>query len=195
MNPITDSLILIVNVVFNIAMLVVLLRFLLQLVRADFYNPISQAIARFTNPLLVPLRRIIPGLGGMDIASLVLLLLLEMAAIWALGFVYGAGFVPPLLVLMWAPLGVVNFFLGFYLVAIFVMIVISWVAPGTSSPAAYLLYQITEPFMAPFRKLLPAMGGLDFTPMIAVLILYISRNFVRWAGYSVNLQELLVIGF
>jgi YggT family protein len=125
----------------------------------------------------------------------VLLLLLEMAAIWALGFVYGAGFVPPLLVLMWAPLGVVNFFLGFYLVAIFVMIVISWVAPGTSSPAAYLLYQITEPFMAPFRKLLPSMGGLDFTPMIAVLILYISRNFVRWAGYSVNLQELLVIGF
>lgn len=195
MNPFTDSLILIVNVVFNIAMLVVLLRFLLQLVRADFYNPISQAIARFTNPLLVPLRRIIPGLGGMDIASLVLLLLLEMVAIWALGFIYGAGLVPPLLVLMWAPLGVVNFFLGFYLVAIFVMIVISWVAPGTSSPVAYLLYQITEPFMAPFRKLLPSMGGLDFSPMIAVLILYISRNFVRWAGYSVNLQDLLVIGF
>ncbi len=195
MNPITESLILLVNVFFNIAMLLILLRFLLQLVRADFYNPISQAIARVTNPLLVPLRRIIPGFGGMDVAGLVLLLLVEMLAIVVLGFIYGAGLVPPLLVLLWAPLGIINFVLGFYLVAIIVMIVLSWVAPGTSSPAVYLVYQLTEPVMAPFRKVLPPMGGLDLSPMIAMLAIFISKNFVVWAANLVNLQPVLVIGF
>mgnify|MGYP001828881488 CR=1 FL=1 len=80
MGPIADSFTLLVNVFFNLLMLMVLLRFLLQLVRADFYNPISQAIARMTNPLLLPLRRMIPGYGGFDIASLVLLLLAEIIA-------------------------------------------------------------------------------------------------------------------
>ena len=94
MGPIADSFTLLINVFLNLVLLLVLLRFLLQLVRADFYNPVSQAVARLTNPLLVPLRRLIPGFGGFDVASLVLLLLAEMLGTVILGLVNGIGLVP-----------------------------------------------------------------------------------------------------
>ncbi len=195
MGPIADSFTLLVNVFFNLLMLLVLLRFLLQLVRADFYNPISQAIARMTNPLLLPLRRIIPGYGGFDIASLVLLLLAEIIAIFALGFVHGVGLVPPLLALLWAPLGIVSLFLNFYFFAILAMIILSWVAPGSPSPVIYLLHQLTEPVMAPFRKLLPAMGGLDLSPILVFVAIQVAQIFVSYAARGVNLPPALVVGF
>ena len=92
--------------------------------RADFYNPVSQAVAKLTNPVLVPLRRVIPGFGGFDVASLVLLLLAEMLGTVVLGFIYGHGLVPIILILLWAPLGIVSLFLNFYFFAILAMIIL-----------------------------------------------------------------------
>ena len=132
----------------------------MRLVGADFYNPVSQAIARLTNPLLAPLRRVIPGRGAFDSAALVLILLAEILAIVVLGLVQGVG-VHPIAILLWAPLGIVSLFLKFYFFAILAMIVLSWIAPGNPSPVIYLLHQLTEPVMAPFRRMLPAMGGLS----------------------------------
>ncbi|MEE4659784.1 MAG: YggT family protein [Halieaceae bacterium] len=195
MGPVADSFTLLVNVIFNLVMLLVLLRFLLQLVRADFYNPISQTVARLTNPLILPLRRVIPGYGGFDVASLVLLLLAEMLATVLLGLVHGVGLVPPLLVLLWSPLGIVNLFLSFYFFAILASIILSWVAPGNASPVTYLLHQLTEPVMAPFRRLLPAMGGLDLSPILVFIAIQIAQIFVSYAARGVNLQPALVVGF
>lgn len=195
MGPIADTLNLLVNVFFNLLMLLILLRFLLQLVRADFYNPISQAVARMTNPLLLPLRKVIPGYGGFDVASLVLLLLAEMLAIVVLGLVNGVGLVPPLFILLWAPLGIVNLFLSFYFFAILAMIILSWVAPGNPSPVIYLLHQLTEPVMAPFRKLLPSMGGLDLSPILVFIAIQIAQIFVNYAARGVSLSPGLVVGF
>ena len=195
MGPVTDSFTLLVNVIFNLLLLLVLLRFLLQSVRADFYNPISQTVARLTNPFILPLRRVIPGYGGFDVASLILLLLAEMLATLMLGLVQGVGLVHPVLVLMWAPLGIVNLFLSFYFFAILASIILSWVAPGNPSPAAYLLHQLTEPVMAPFRKLLPPMGGLDLSPILVFIAIQIAQIFVGYAARGVNLQPALVVGF
>ncbi|MDJ0877079.1 MAG: YggT family protein [Halieaceae bacterium] len=195
MGPIADSFTLLVNVFFNLLMLLVLLRFLMQLVRADFYNPISQAVAKMTNPLLFPLRKLIPGYGGFDIASLVLLLLAELLATFVLGLVKGVGLVPPLLAILWAPLGIVSLFLNFYFFAILAMIILSWVAPGSPSPVIYLLHQLTEPVMAPFRKLLPNMGGLDLSPILVFVAIQIAQIFVSYAARGVNLQPALVVGF
>ena len=195
MGPIGDSLTLLVNVFFNLLMLLVLLRFLLQLVRADFYNPISQAIAKMTNPVLLPLRKIIPGVGGFDVASLVLLLLAEMLATAILGLVHGYGLVSPLYIILWAPLGVVSLFLSFYFFAILVSIILSWVAPGSPSPVVYLLHQLTQPVMAPFRKLLPPLGGLDLSPILVFVAIQIAQIFVNYAARGVNLQPALVVGF
>ena len=195
MDPFSESLKLLVNVFFNLVMLAILLRFLLQLVRADFYNPISQAISKVTNPLLVPLRRVIPGYGGVDVAALVLLVLAEMLATVLLGLLHGFGLVPVLYILMWAPLGIVSLLLSFYLFAIIIIIVLSWVAPGNPSPVIYLLHQLTEPVLAPFRKIIPPLGGLDLSPMAATLAIMIARNFVEAAAVGVGLHPALVVGF
>jgi YggT family protein len=195
MGPVTDSFTLLINVFFNLLLLLVLLRFLLQLVRADYHNPISQTIARLTNPVLVPLRRIIPGFGGFDVASLVLLLLAEMVATIALGLIHGVGMVPIIYVLLWAPLGIVSMFLNFYFFAILAMIILSWVAPGNPSPVIYLLHQLTEPVMAPFRRLLPSLGGLDLSPIFVFIAIQIAQIFVNYAARGVNLQPALVVGF
>jgi len=195
MGPFAEIFALLITVFFNLLLLLLLLRFLLQLVRADFYNPISQAISRATSPLLAPLRRLIPGFGGFDVACLVLLLLAEIIAILALGLVKGVGLVPPLLILLWAPLGVVSLFLNFYFFAILAMIILSWVAPGSQSPVVYLLFQLTEPVMAPFRRLLPAMGGLDLSPLFVFIAIQIAQIFVRYAAAGVGLQPALVVGF
>ncbi|MEP5765793.1 MAG: YggT family protein [Halieaceae bacterium] len=195
MGPFADVLTLLISVFFNLLLLVLMLRFLLQLVRADFYNPISQAIARATNPLLLPLRRVVPGFGGIDVASLLLLLVAEMLAIVALGLVKGVGLVPPLLILLWTPLGIVSLFLNFYFFAILAMIILSWVAPGSQSPVIYLLHQLTEPVMAPFRRLLPSMGGLDLSPIFVFIAIQVAQIFVRYAAAVVQLQPTLVVGF
>ena len=191
MGPIADSFSLLINIFFNLLLLLVLLRFLLQLVRADFYNPICQSVARLTNPLLLPLRKIIPGVGGFDVASLVLLLL----ATIALGLVHGLGLVPVIYIVLWAPLGIVSLFLKFYFFAILAMIILSWIAPGNQSPAVYLLHQLTEPVMAPFRRLLPPLGGLDLSPILVFIAIQISQIFVNYAARGVSLQPALVVGF
>ena len=195
MNAAEKSLELVVNVLFNLAILALFLRFLLQWVKADFYNPISQTVVKVTTPLLRPLRSIIPCYGGLDIAAIVLLLLVEMLGIIVLGLIYGIGFVHPLQLLLWAPLGLINFFLSFYFFAILAMIILSWVAPGSNNPAVYLLYQLTEPVMAPFRKLLPSMGGLDLSPILVFITIQVAQFFITDAARGVGLIPNLVIGF
>ena len=195
MGPIADSFTLLINVFLNLLLLLVLLRFLLQLVRADFYNPVSQAVAKLTNPLVVPLRRVIPGFGGFDIASLVLVLIAEMLGTIVLGLVHGIGMVPIIYVILWAPLGIASMLLNFYFFAILAMIILSWVAPGNPSPVIYLLHQLTEPVMAPFRRLIPSLGGLDLSPIFVFIAIQIAQIFVGYAARGVNLQPALVVGF
>ena len=126
-------------------MLAMVLRFLLQLVRADFYNPISQFLVKVTNPLVIPLRKVIPGLGGLDLASLLLALLLQMLCIVVLMALYGLGLPNPVLLLLWSALGLVGLLVNIYFFALLATIILSWLAPGSGNPAVYLLYQITEP--------------------------------------------------
>jgi YggT family protein len=171
MNALSAVLIYLVQTLLGLFLIAMLLRFLLQMVRADFYNPISQFVVKLTNPLVIPLRAIIPGYAGIDFASLVLVFLLQMAGI-ALVFLLRLGALPPLhSLVLGAMLGVVALLVQFYFFALLAMIILSWVAQGSRHPAILLLYQVTEPIMAPFRKLLPAMGGLDFSPIIVFVLI------------------------
>jgi YggT family protein len=171
MNALSAVLIYLVQTLLGLFLIAMLLRFLLQIVRADFYNPISQFIVKLTNPLVIPLRAIIPGYAGIDFASLVLVFLLQMAGI-ALVFLLRLGTLPPLhSLVLGAMLGVVALLVQFYFFALLATIILSWVAQGSRHPAILLLYQVTEPIMAPFRKLLPAMGGMDFSPIIVFILI------------------------
>ena len=165
----------------SLYLLIVLLRFILQLVRADFYNPLSQFIVRATQPLLKPLRKLIPSFMGLDSASLVLAILVQLLvmALTLMLMGYGvSGFLPQLLV--WSLIGVTSLFIKVFYFAMIISVILSWVAQGSYNPAVLLVNQICEPLLAPFRKMLPSMGGLDISPIFAFIAL--------------NLIDMLVIG-
>ncbi|MGB5324123.1 MAG: YggT family protein [Pseudomonadales bacterium] len=169
---------LLITTFFDIYTLIVILRFLLQWAKADFYNPISQLIVKATDPLVKPLRRVVPGLWGVDVASLLLALLVQILGALLLTALAGQLLVNPFAHLLLALFNVFEIVLQFYFFAIIILVVISWVAPGTPNPAAHLLHQVTEPIIRPVRNLLPDMGGIDFSPMIVMFVIYILRSIV-----------------
>ena len=149
--------------------LIVVLRFLLQLVRADFYNPLSQFIVRATNPILLPLRKVIPGFLGIDVASVVLALALQMIAFQLLGFITGQGTYPIVSLIIASFYKLIILVLNIYFFSFIIMVVISWIAPHNHNPVISLISSITEPVLSPIRRVIPSMGGLDFSVMIAML--------------------------
>lgn len=155
----------------SLYLLIILLRFVLQLVRADFYNPLSQFAVRATQPLLKPMRRIIPSLFGLDMSSLVLAIIVQMI-LMALTLLLSYGTTgDPLHLLIWAIIGVTALFLKIFFFALIVSVILSWVAPNSHNPGAELVNQICEPALAPFRRILPNLGGLDISPILAFLVL------------------------
>jgi YggT family protein len=163
----TNPLVFLVQVLFEAYILVVLLRFFLQLTRSDFYNPLSQFIVRVTSPVLIPLRRMIPGVAGMDIAALVLawaLKTLELLIVTALSGV----FMPGLAILGAIP-GLVELSINIFLYAIIIQAILSWVNPGNYNPAASLLHSFTAPILRPVQRFIPPIGGLDLSPMVAII--------------------------
>jgi len=155
----------------SLYLLIVLLRFVLQLVRADFYNPLSQFAVRATQPLLKPLRRIIPSLFGLDMSSLVLAIIVQLI-LMALTLLLAYGTTgDPVHLLIWSIIGVTALFLKIFFYALIISVILSWVAQGSHNPGAELVNQICEPALAPFRKILPNMGGLDISPILAFMVL------------------------
>ena len=176
-----DALIFVVRTVLQVLLVTVfLLRVLLPLVRADSRNQLSQAVIRLTNPLVLPLRRILPPIRKIDTASIVALLIVQIAAtaiLWLLGaypFVYsGLYFAQEVLRALFSTI------LQFYTFALLLSILLSWIAPGTYSPAAALLSSICEPLLRPVRRIIPPIAGLDMSGMfliIALQALYILIN-------------------
>ncbi|MBZ0335735.1 hypothetical protein MARI_24070 [Marinobacter sp. JH2] len=168
-----DILITILMIASTFYMSVVLLRFLLQLARADFYNPISQFVVKVTNPPLRPLRKIIPGWGGIDGAALVLAVLIQAITFFFMLLIYNSGMPAfnPLTLLVWGALNVLSLIVKIYFWSVIAVVVVSWIAPQSGHPAIQLVAQITEPVMRPVRNIMPSMGGLDLSPIIVFLIL------------------------
>lgn len=179
MSGLIEALIYIIQTLGSLYLLIVLLRFILQLVRADFYNPLSQFIVKATQPLVTPLRRIIPGFAGLDLASLVLAILVQLllmiVTLTLMGYNVG-GFILQLLV--WSMIGVTSLFLKVFFFALIISVILSWVAPGSYNPGAQLVNQICEPLLAPFRKLLPNLGSLDISPIFAFITINLIDRFV-----------------
>ena len=195
MNTLAQIAIYIINSLGTLYVSLVLLRFLLQLVRADYYNPISKMIAKLTNPLLVPLRKIIPGLFGIDLAAIVLALVLQAALMQVVLLIAGFGIQNILFLLAWALIALLGLVLTFYYWGVIIMIIASWIAPYSDNPALSLLRQLIEPVMAPFRKIVPPIGGLDLSPMLFFMILHIARNYLLPAlAQTIGMPSGLAIG-
>jgi len=153
----------------SLYLMIVMLRFLLQASRADFYNPVTQAIVKLTSPLVNPLRRIIPGWRGLDFASLTLALLLNSLITTLL--ILAAGYSLPNvgLIISWSAVGLFAFFLNIYYWAVVVSVIISFIAPFSGHPVMLIVHQLLDPVYKRLRKVVPAMGGLDFSPLFIFL--------------------------
>lgn len=176
MNTFTSIIADIINFVGSAYIGLVLLRFLCQLVRADYYNPISKTLVKLTNPLLVPFRKIIPGVGGIDWAALTLALLLQVALIFAVQLLFGSLFLS-FKIFPFALVALIGLALNFYFYGMIILVIASFVAPGTYNPAVNLLNQLIDPLLRPIRKILPPMGGLDFSPMVLMFGIYLVRQY------------------
>ncbi len=174
-NYFTDPLIFLIGTAFSLYILAVMLRFLLQAVRADFFNPISQFLVRATSPVLNPLRRVIPGIGGIDLAAIVLMFVLQAVSLYLI-FLLAYGQHPPLLPLTVESVGrLIGLLLNLYTVLILVGVIISWINPTASHPGLHLLQQLTNPILRPIRSALPDMGGLDLSPLVALIAIHLVR--------------------
>jgi YggT family protein len=191
MLGINDAAIFIIQTLGSLYLLIVLMRFILQLVRANFYNPLCQFVVKATQPLLKPLRRVIPSMFGLDMSSLVLALLLQIL-LFAVILMLNGYQAFTVLLLPWALIGIFSLFLKIIFWAMIISVILSWVAPGSRSPGAELVSQITEPVLAPFRRLIPNLGGLDISPIFAFIAIQLVQSWVipRLAFYAFMPKEL-----
>ncbi|EXJ16060.1 YggT family protein [Imhoffiella purpurea] len=163
-----DPLVFLVQTLFGLYTAVVALRFLLQWVRADFYNPISQFVVKITSPVLRPLRRFIPGYGGLDLAALLLVWLLIAVEYGLIAMIAGLDR-SPLGAFGWAIPGVVELFINIFLFSVLIRVILSWVNPDPYNPAVALLDRITDPVMRPAQRLIRPIGGIDLSPMLVMI--------------------------
>ena len=174
-------------------MTLVILRFLLQLARADFYNPISQFVVKVTNPPLRVLRKVIPPWGGIDGASIVLAILIQALTFVLVLLLYNAGsaLFNPVWLFSWSVLNVAGLIATLYFWAVIAVVVISWIAPGSTHPAIQMVAQITEPVMRPVRKFIPSLGGLDLSPIIVFLALQVINVMIDHMKVAAGMPALL----
>ena len=196
MGQVGSALAQVFNTIAGLYLLFVVARFLLQLAKADFYNPISQAVFKATDPVVRVLRSFIPGYKGVDFSSLILAFIVQFIAISVTILLYG-GTIPSVgFIITWSFIGVLNFIILFYYYALIASIVMSFVMMFSGNmnphPILLLVWQITEPIMAPFRRVIPPMGGLDFSPIFIFLIIGLIRNFI-YQTFGVNEQIALVV--
>jgi len=166
----SDAALFLVDTILGIYILLVLLRFLLQLVRADFYNPISQFIVRATNPPLVRLRRFIPGLWGVDLAALALLITMEAIRISLTAMLLGHS--PRWTGVIFLSLGELAKLVVYTVIfCIFIRALLSWFSNGLQHPITRLLGSFTDPMLRPVRRILPATGGIDLSPLVVFILM------------------------
>jgi len=173
----TSPLAFLVSTLFSLYILAVMLRFLLQLTRADFYNPLSQFVVKITTPVLRPLRRIIPGWGGVDVAALVLMLALQMLSVW-LVFLLSGHAIGPVTLLVVALAQLVDLTFNVFIFAILIQAILSWITPGTYNPVTSVLFSLTEPLLRPVRRRLPPIAGFDLSPLVVILGLQVIRMLI-----------------
>lgn len=165
-----NAVIFLVKTLSNLYLLTFLLRFILQWVRADFYNPFSQSIVKVTNPLVVPARRLLPSVRSIDLPTLVVLVLLQCAFTFLLLRVGGFS-VPIDTFFFFVALRLVSLVLWTYTICIFIYVILSWVAPASYSPIALVVGQVIAPVLTPVRRIMPPIGGLDLSPLLVLILI------------------------
>lgn len=173
----------VIKTLLDLYLIAYILRFLLQWARADFHNPLSQFVLRITDPVVRPLRRVVPGWRGVDLSSLVALLVLQLIVTAILSFMATGTANGPGLLLYYAVLRVIVGTVRLYFFAILVHVVLSWVSPGNWNPLISVLHSLTGPVLRPLRRVIPPIGGLDLSPLFVLIGLQALLILIRLPGY------------
>jgi len=198
-SSISEALNLVIGTLAGLYIFAVLVRFLLQAARADFYNPISQAVVKLTSPLLTPLRKIIPGYRSFDFASLILALIISFIVSCLMIVLDGNSLAIVINnignIVAWCFVGLLNFILEIYFWGLLISIIASWIAPYSGNPVLLLIQQLLEPIMRRVHKVIPPMGGLDFSPIFVFLgIQLVEILLIQTLAQSLRLPAQYVIG-
>jgi YggT family protein len=173
----TNPLEFLISTLFSLYILAVMLRFILGAVGADFYNPVSQFLVRITNPLLVPMRKVIPSFRQYDTSALLLMLLLQLVSLVIVIMLRGASI--PIVTLLLVAIGeLVILALNVFIFAIVIQVILSWINPGNYNPVNALLSSITRPVMGPIQRLIPPVSGIDLSPLVALIGLQVLKMLV-----------------
>ena len=176
-NYFTNPVEFLISTLFSLYILAVMLRFLLGMVRADFYNPVSQFLVRITNPVLVPLRKVIPSVGKFDISAVILMVVLQILSLTLIVLLRGGG-VPVSAVIIISLAELVSLAINVFFFAIIIQVILSWVNPGTYNPVTALLHSLTGPVLRPIQQLIPPISGIDLSPLFALIGLQVLRMLV-----------------
>lgn len=179
-NPAIDAFSFLLGTVFDIYAMVVAVRFLMQAVRADYYNPLSQFVVKVTDPVLIPLRRLIPGFGGYDIAALVLCLsviflklmvfkLLGLDRVGVAGYLIAVSSSGLVQLLIMSFVDLINLLFNIFIVGAIILAIMSWIVPDPRHPAYALLGSLINPLLTPVKRLVPPIGGLDLSVLVLIL--------------------------
>jgi YggT family protein len=171
------ALIFIISTVAQLFLFVMLLRFWLPWLRADFRNPIAQGILRLTSPLVIPVRRLIPPIGRLDTATVVVAFAIQYLTVL---IILTLSAVTPSIapIALTSLIDLVLLSMRLFTFAIFIHIILSWIAPGTYNPATAFISMLVEPVMRPFRSIIPPIGGLDISPIFAIIALQAGSIFL-----------------
>ncbi|WKJ91198.1 YggT family protein [Methylomonas montana] len=176
-NYMTDPVVFLIDTLFSLYILAVALRFLLQWTQADFYNPVSQFLVKITHPPLRIMRRFIPAIGRVDSSSLLLALLLQMIANFSILAIKGLSISFVALTLL-SFTDLLKMLIDIFIYAIFAGAILSWFAAGSYSAASSILYSLTDPLLNICRKVLPDMGGIDLSPLVALVLLQLAKMMI-----------------
>jgi YggT family protein len=175
-SALTDIGMTIVQPLFSLAMLLIAVRFLAQLCGVSGYNPVSMTLRRVTNVIVLPLSRLLPSGNRFSPGALVALILIQVVFIALMFTLEGRlDAFNVLQALIWAAIGCASLLVNIIFYSVIAMIVVSFLAPQSSNPAVEFIWELTEPVMAPLRRILPPMGGLDFSPIILFIVLNVIR--------------------
>ena len=169
-SNISSAIVFIVNALTSLYLLVLLLRFWMPWLRADFRNPLAQGILRFTSPVVIPVRRIVPSFGRLDTATVLVAFVIQYLTVLLLLLILGqsAGIVAVAITSV-VKLAVLS--INLFVYAIFIRIILSWISQGGYNPATAIITTLTEPLLRPFRRVIPPLGGFDISPIFAVILL------------------------
>lgn len=169
-SNISSAIVFIVNAITSLYLLVLLLRFWLPWLQADFRNPLAQGILRFTSPIIIPVRRIVPSFGRLDTATVLVAFIIQYFTVLLLLLIIGqtAGFAP---IAVTAIFKLIVLSINLFVYAIFIRIILSWISQGSYNPATAIIATLTEPVLRPFRRIIPPMGGFDISPIFAIILL------------------------